>query len=164
MVRLIAALAFASLSSLASAADKPLPVTVTNPVLPVEVSNAESIPVVAPTLSTAAFFSSGGGFGSDDDLLGQGFVIQPAVLTGLLLVLRAEGTTGTCTLSVRLIDGNVSRFLALGLATKAGEILVNPMIPLPNLAVPAGTALEFVTNNETASRCDVQYTLHGRNQ
>ena len=45
MTRLIAALALAGISFMASAADKPLPVTVENPVLPVEISNADPIPV-----------------------------------------------------------------------------------------------------------------------
>ena len=45
MTRLFVALAIASFSFMASAAEKPLPVTVTNPVLPVEVSNSEPIPV-----------------------------------------------------------------------------------------------------------------------
>lgn len=43
MTRLFAALVLTSLSLVASAADKPLPVTVANPVLPVEVSNADPI-------------------------------------------------------------------------------------------------------------------------
>ena len=45
MTRLIAALALASISFMASAADKPLPVTVANPVLPVEIRNADPVPV-----------------------------------------------------------------------------------------------------------------------
>lgn len=45
MTRLIVALSLAAISVGASAADKPLPVTVANPVLKVEVSNADPIPV-----------------------------------------------------------------------------------------------------------------------
>lgn len=51
MKRSMLALALVSFSIVASAADKPLPVTVANPVLPVEVSNADPIPVLPTTPS-----------------------------------------------------------------------------------------------------------------
>lgn len=54
MSRLIAALALAGVSLVASAADKPLPVTVTNPVVPVEVSNADPIPVSVTSIPAAS--------------------------------------------------------------------------------------------------------------
>jgi len=68
MGRTLLALAVASFSLGAWAAEKPLPVTVANPVLPVEVSNADPIPVVSqpaplwqgtPYVSARVIFGSG---------------------------------------------------------------------------------------------------------
>lgn len=57
-MRIFAALALASFSLVASAADKPLPVIVKNDVVPVEVSNADPIPVsVVPNSAASTQFS-----------------------------------------------------------------------------------------------------------
>jgi len=109
MMRLIAALTLASFSLIASAAEKPLPVTVTNPVVPVEVSNAEPIPVTnvgetrVPFMGTQIVNNTGPFVQTAIDIpngkrlvietVAAGAQIPPGEKLSVLMVYSLDGTT-----------------------------------------------------------------------
>jgi hypothetical protein len=88
MTRLIAAIAIASLSVTASAAEKPLPVTVENPVLPVEVRNADPIAVKVEGNSVQTPYSHDVASGDSTCTVSSCFIRFPAVPVGKMLVIN----------------------------------------------------------------------------
>jgi hypothetical protein len=174
MRQTIRALARASLlcalvsAPLIALAEQPKPVVVTNPVLPVEVSNAEPIPV-APTTSTSALSDFFAVFArATANTVGPyefAFALPGAVtLTSLVLEISAEGTAGLCQVGVNLEDTGEPFATFLHAAfVRAGQYAVSPLVEFPNLAVPDGTTLVFRGINGVSGDCDIQVNLKGLN-
>lgn len=146
----------------------PVNTRITNPVVPVVVSNADPIPVQVQAASAATPLENYAGFPSGVSTVlanGNGF-IRPATeqatqITGLVFNVNAGGTSGHCEFHVSIVDpeGRIVENLA-SMTAFAGRSLSSPAIPFPKLTLPPGYAVKYFYSNRTNELCESNFLLH----
>ena len=142
----------------------PVNTRITNTVVPVEISNADPIPVQAASAATPLdrFFVQSGGLESVASIASSRVhtVIEPMQLTGLTLQVNARGTSESCQniLSITDSNGGVLGTLA-SVSVFAGRSASSSYIPLPNLPLAAGDRVTLLMINETGEFCEGHVNL-----
>ena len=145
----------------------PVNTRITNPVIPVTISNADPIPVQVQAASAATPLANYKAFraGTASESNADDFLLRPATealqITGLVFQVNSRGVSGSCEAHVSVVDPNDITVAGLGsLATIAGRSLSSPAIPFPNLVLPAGYAVKYFLINDTGEFCEADFTLY----
>jgi hypothetical protein len=143
----------------------PVNTRITNAVVPVEISNADPVPVeTVPTatpldryrarrISVASSQAVG-----DEELFTATESLQ---ITGVVLVVNAGGTSGSCTYTLGVANA-ADELVALLASVNvfSGRSLSSPAIPIPNLTLPAGYQVRYYRSNSTQASCQAEVNLY----
>jgi hypothetical protein len=138
-------------------------VKVTNPVLPVEIRNANPVPVVSETTETTLgnFNDQTVLLSTPENLRGEYPILNDAHLTGVLMQIEARGTEGSCSANLAVYESSTAFKATLINATAiAARSVISPYVPLPRLSVPAGHKLVLSVQNDTGAQCTVLFNLY----
>ena len=144
----------------------PVNTRITNSVVPVEISNADPIPVQleaaaigTPLSRFIGYQASYGRSSSDsDDVYTAAEELQ---ITGVMLQVNARGTAGSCVWHLAASSPEISFLDSLtSVGVSAGRSLSSGFVPLPNLILPAGHSVRFFMGNGTGEVCDATIVLH----
>ena len=171
--RIALALAVASYICVASAAPpQPTAVTVVNPVLPVEVTNADPI-VVSQLAGSTPFTNSMDFVFSVQRPAGTSHTFKNALgvamfVTGIFMAVSSDSPTKSssrCQATFNLLNADETLGIGLSYAqATSSNSMTSPYVPFPRLELPAGSKYQFTIVNETDSDCTVTVNMYAIRQ
>lgn len=143
----------------------PVNTRITNAVVPVEISNADAIPVqTAPVETTLANFRAHTSTFSTVTSNGNIAILtmnEATHLTGVTLQINVDGSSGTCVMTLAVVNANDAFVTPIAsMAVRAGQSLSSPAISFQNLAIPAGYKFALYWANETGAFCRANTTIY----